>query len=113
MPACCSPSAVPDGSGRNVIAEHAGAAFPGALVAAPAETAVKASTKPIPTVVVACIVLSPCRKALSVILWQPRGEIELTAIDADRRNWVGSAFAARVRSAEGDQGFHQIGRPDQ
>jgi hypothetical protein len=49
---------MPGGSGRKLIAEQAGAALPGAF-AAPAGKAVKASAKPIPTVIALCIVLSP------------------------------------------------------
>src|SRR6516165_4831457 len=48
MPASCSPSDMPGGSGRKVIAAQAGGAFRGALVAAGAESAVKANAKPIP-----------------------------------------------------------------
>jgi hypothetical protein len=47
------------GSGRKLIAEQAGAALPGALVAASAGKAAKASAKPIATMTVVCIVLFP------------------------------------------------------
>jgi hypothetical protein len=49
---------MPAGSGRKLIAEQAGAALPGAF-AAPTGKAAKASAKPIPTMIVLCIVLSP------------------------------------------------------
>jgi hypothetical protein len=42
---------MPGGSGRKVIAAQAGAAFPGALVAAAAGKAATASAKQIPTVI--------------------------------------------------------------
>src|SRR5271165_5356205 len=59
IPACCSPSAVPGGSGRKTIAEQAGAALPGALVAAAAERIAEASTNPIPTTSIVRILLFP------------------------------------------------------
>jgi hypothetical protein len=61
---------MPGGSGRKLIAEQAGAALPGALVADPAGNAVKASDKPIATMIVLCIVLSPVAK-LPLIRQQP------------------------------------------
>src|SRR5271165_1386431 len=50
---------MPAGSERKLIAEQAGAAFPGALVAASAGKPAKASAKPIATMIIVCIVLSP------------------------------------------------------
>jgi hypothetical protein len=87
---------MPGGSGRKLIAEHAGAAFPGALVAGSAGNAAKASDKPIAATIVVCIVLSPVAK-LSLILRQAaRQEVELTKIE------TGSRLSGRVRSAEFD-----------
>src|SRR5215471_1393341 len=64
MPACCSPSVMPDGSGRKVIAAHAGGAFwVAALVAASAGERTKPRAKPIPTVSALLIVNSSYREA--------------------------------------------------
>jgi hypothetical protein len=75
---------MPGGSGRKLIAEQAGAAFPGALVADFAGIAANATAKPIATMIVVCILLSPCRKALAYTL-AARQEVELTTIETGSR----------------------------
>src|ERR1700747_2228799 len=105
MPACCSPSGMPGGSGRKLIAEQAGAAFPGALVADFAGIAANATAKPIATMIVVCILLSPCRKALA---YTPAGYPAGSRVNNDRNRL---APCGRVRLAEFDQGFHQVSRP--
>jgi hypothetical protein len=85
------------GSGRKLIAEQAGAALPGALVAASAGKAAKASAKPSATMIVVCIVLPPVAK-LSLILRQLTRKEE-SKVNADG---TGSSFSGRVRSTQGD-----------
>jgi hypothetical protein len=64
---------MPDGSGRKLIAEQAGAALPGALVAASAEKTVKASAKPIAAIIVVCIVPFPLPQSSRLYSGSPYG----------------------------------------
>src|SRR6202040_497990 len=94
MPAWCSPSGMFGGSGKKLTAEQAGAALPGALVAASAGKAAKASAKPIATMIVVCIVLFPPVAKLSLILRQLTGKEE-SKVNGDG---TGSSFSGRVQS---------------
>jgi hypothetical protein len=60
MPACCSPSDMPEGSGRNLSAPQAGAAFwAGDLVAASAVEVARLSAKLVTTANILLIITSP------------------------------------------------------
>src|SRR5437870_5124773 len=80
MPACCSPSGMPGGSGRKVIAAQDGGAFPGAFVAAVAVMATKTIVIPIATETMPRMVLSsPCQQC-SAYTPTVRPQVELTVI---------------------------------
>src|SRR5947208_11158735 len=79
MPAGCSPSDMPGGSGRKVIAAQAGGAFAGAFAAA-AGAAVRASATAIPTEIVPFIVLSSSRKNTEPYTPAARLEVELRVV---------------------------------